>query len=80
MGLQTYTIELKMNVSDDTKHEAMTQVMMQYARDFLATSMLLADGKGAIIACRSTDAFYDTQEIENLIPSDTIVDPNNPVR
>jgi hypothetical protein len=79
MGLQTYTIELKMNVDDD-RHEAMTQVMMQYSRDFLATAMLLADGKGAMIACRSTDAFYETREIENLIPSDTIVDPNNPVR
>lgn len=79
MGTQTYTIELKMNV-DDTKHEAMTQVMCQYARDFLATAMLLADGKGAMIACRSTDAFYDTTEIENLIPSDTIVDPENPAR
>lgn len=79
MTMQTYTIELKMNV-DDTKHEAMTQVMCQYARDFLATGMLLADGKGAMIACRSTDSFYETTEIENLIPSDTIVDPNNPVR
>lgn len=79
MALQTYTIELKMNV-DDSKHEAMTQVMAQYARDFLATAMLLADGRGAMIAARSTDAFYDTSEIENLIPSDTIVDPDNPVR
>lgn len=79
MGTQTYTIELKMNV-DDTKHEAMTQVMCQYARDFLATAMLLADGKGAMIACRSTDAFYDTTEIQNLIPSDAIVDPENPER
>jgi hypothetical protein len=79
MTVQTYTIELKMNV-DDTKHEAMTQVMAQYARDFLATAMLLADGRGAMIAARSTDSFYDTKEIETLIPSDTIVDPNNPVR
>lgn len=79
MPLQTYSIELKMNV-DDTRHEAMTQVMCQYARDFLATGMLLADGKGAMIACRSTDSFYETTEIENLLPSDTIVDPNNPVR
>lgn len=79
MATQTYSIELKMNV-DDTKHEAMTQVMCQYARDFLATAMLLADGKGAMIACRSTDSFYETTEIENLIPSDTIVDPHNPTR
>lgn len=79
MGLQTYTIELKMNV-DDLKHEAMTQVMCQYARDFLATAMLLADGKGAMIAARSTDSFYDATEIECLIPSDSIVDPDNPVR
>jgi hypothetical protein len=79
MALQTYTIELKMDV-DDERHEAMTQVMMQYARDFLATGMLLANGRGAMIAARSTDAFYGTNEIENLIPSDTIVDPTNPQR
>ena len=79
MAVQTYSIELKMD-NNDIQHEAMTQVMKQYARDFLATGMLLAGGKGAMIACRSTDAFYDTNEIENLIQSDTIVDPSNPVR
>ena len=75
MAVQTYTIELKMDV-DPVQHDAMTEVMCQYARDFLATGMLVSQGRGAMIAARSTDAFYDTKEIESLIPSDTVVQPN----
>lgn len=74
MSLQTYTIELKLNVDDD-RHEAMTQITMQYARDLMASAMLLSQGKPPAIMCRTSDAFYDTKEIEVLIPSDSIVTP-----
>lgn len=72
MATQTYTIELKMSVDDD-QHQAMQQVVMQYARDLLATSMLLSGGKSPMISARTTDAFYDTTEIEGLVPSDTVL-------
>ena len=73
MALQSYQIELKMHVGD-AEHEAMMQVLKQTARDFLATAMLLSGGKGAMISARANDAFYDTQEIEYLLPSDTLDD------
>lgn len=76
MTLQTYTIELKVNV-DDRRHEALTAVVAQYARDILATGMLLSDGKGALVSARSTDAFYDQSEIELLEPSDRVIDPTS---
>lgn len=74
MSLQTYTIELKLNVDDD-RHEAMLQITMQYARDLMASAMLLSQGRPPVIMCRTNDAFYDTKEIEVLVPSDTIVTP-----
>ena len=63
MSIQTYTIELKIDC-DDERHEAMTQVMTQVARDWLATSMMLSQGKNPQLICRTTDAFYDEKEID----------------
>jgi hypothetical protein len=74
MGLQTYTIELKLNAPDE-HHEAMTQIFKQYARDMLSSAMLLSPDKLPQIACRTTDAFYSTEEIEVLEPSEYIHNP-----
>jgi hypothetical protein len=71
MPMQIYTIELKLDAPDE-HHEAMTQIMKQYARDLLSSAMLLSPGKMPQVACRTSDAFYDTTEIEVLDPSDTI--------
>jgi hypothetical protein len=69
MGLQTYTIELKLDAPDEHQ-EAMTQIMKQYARDLLSSAMLLSPGNLPQVACRTSDAFYSTEEIEVLDPSD----------
>jgi hypothetical protein len=69
MALQTYQIELKMDVGDE-QHAAMSQAIKQVARDLLAVGMLLSGGKQPMIMCRSTDAFYDEAEINALDPND----------
>lgn len=65
MSIQTYTIELKIDC-DDERHEAMTAVMVQFARDWMSASMLLSQGKNPALICRTTDAFYDEREIDAL--------------
>lgn len=66
---ETYTIELKVDTSAEG-HEAMTQLIQQYARDLLTSAMLVAPGKSPMVAARASDAFYDQREIE-------LLDPNN---
>jgi hypothetical protein len=46
----------------------MTEAMKQLARNMLTVGMLTSNRKPLII-CRTTDAFYDTAEIE-LMPTD----------
>ena len=65
MSIQTYTVEMKIDC-DDAHHEAMVQVMTQVARDWLAASMLLSQGKNPQLICRTQDAFYDEKEIDAL--------------
>lgn len=65
MSIQTYTIALKIDC-DDEHHEAMTQIMIQFARDWTAASMLLSQGKSPQLICRTEDAFYDEKEIDAL--------------
>jgi hypothetical protein len=65
MSLMTYSIEMKIDASEE-QHEAMVQVMIQFAKDWLATSMLLSNGKNPQLICRTTDAFYDEKEIDAL--------------
>jgi hypothetical protein len=69
MGLQTYQIEIKLDAPDE-HHAAMTQIIKQYARDLLSSAMLLSPGKMPQVVCRAEDAFYSTEEIEILDPSD----------
>jgi hypothetical protein len=56
---------MKIDATDEA-HEAMVAVMVQTARDWLATSMLLSNGKNPQLICRTTDAFYDEKEIDAL--------------
>ena len=56
MGLQTYTIELKMDIGDE-QHEAMSQAIKQVARNLLAVGMLLANGKQPMIEDKDGSKF-----------------------
>ncbi len=71
MAQQTYTIEMKLDASDEA-HAAMTEIVKQYARDLIASGMLLSGGKSPLVVCRTTDNFYDTKEIESLDPSELL--------
>jgi len=64
MAVQTYTIELKLDGNDD-QHAAMTEAMKQLAKQMLTMGMLMSSRK-PLIVCKTTDAFYDTAEIELL--------------
>lgn len=74
MPLITYCIELKLDAPDEN-HEAMQQIIKQYARDALASAMLLTTGKAPQAIARSEDAFYDQTEIELLEPSENVHEP-----
>lgn len=66
MSMKTYRIELKMDFKDDARHEAITSVVRQFARDLLGAAMLLQDGYKPDIAIISDDAFHGRDEIELL--------------
>lgn len=68
MAMQTLTIELKVDVQPEAQ-EAMTQIIKQTARDLLASASLVSAKQPMVIA-RTTDAFYSTEEIEILDPSE----------
>lgn len=74
MPLLTYTIELKLDAPDENQ-EAMQLIVKQYARDMIASAMLLTTGKAPQAIARSEDAFYDQNEIELLDPSDNVHEP-----
>lgn len=67
MAIQTYTIELKADVSTE-QHEAVTEVMKQLAIQLKAMAMLLSPRPPLCIA-RTTDSFYDTSEVD-LTPTE----------
>lgn len=75
MSLNTYTIELKLDAPEEN-HEAMQQIIKQYARDALASAMLLTTGKAPQVIARTEDAFYDQNEIDLLDPSDNVHGPS----
>lgn len=70
MSIQTYTVELRIDTSDEG-HTAMTEIVKQYARDMLASSMLVSNDpqRTPMVVMRTQDAFYNTSEIEVLDPS-----------
>lgn len=75
MARKTYRIELKVDFSDDTRHEALLQVAKQYARDFLASSMLLQDGRKPMCVLHTDDTFTGVEEVELLDESPNIHKP-----
>jgi hypothetical protein len=76
MTRKVYRIELKIDFDDDSRHEHMVNVMTQYARDTLASAMLLADNRKPMVALISDDSFVGTEEIELLSAGDEIHTPD----
>lgn len=76
MTRKVYRIELKIDFDDDSRHEHMVNVMTQYARDTLASAMLLADNRKPMVALISDDSFVGTEEIELLAAGDEIHTPD----
>ena len=68
MTARTFTIELKLDLGDeDERYEPMKQIVMQYARDLLANSTLLAAGRRPPqVVAFTENAFMTTEEIEIL--------------
>lgn len=74
MARKTYRIELKIDFNDDARHEVLTDIAKQYARDLLGSAMLLQDGRKPIVALITDDSFTGTDEIE-LLDEGTVHEP-----
>jgi len=79
MTRKTYRIELKIDFADDTRHELVEQLVRQYGRDLLSSTMLLQDGRKPLVALVVDDSFVGTEEIELMDESDNIHKPDGEV-
>lgn len=72
MANYTYRIELKLDCDED-RHEAIIQVAKQYARDLMASAMLVANTqRQPMIALFTENVFIGEEEINVLDPSDDL--------
>jgi hypothetical protein len=62
MAQKTYTIELKVNFTDDGKHDAMREALRDAARTILTSAMMLADRGKPQVALHSSDFFYGNED------------------
>lgn len=72
---RTFTIEIKLDIDEGIEgnqaYEAMLMITKQYARDILASAVLINDGrKQPAIAMFTEDSFHTQSEIELLSPSE----------
>jgi len=72
MSRKTYRIELKIDFTDDSIHEVMLGIAKQYARDLLASSMLLQDGRKPAAVLFTDDSFHGIDEIDIMPESETL--------
>lgn len=75
MARRTFTIEIKLDIDEGIEgnqaYEAMLMITKQYARDILASAVLINDGrKQPAIAMFTEDSFHTQSEIELLSPSE----------
>lgn len=64
MGHRTYRIELKVDFDDDTRHDAITAIGKQLARDWRAAALLTSDGtRKPQIAFFSNDSFLGQADL-----------------
>jgi hypothetical protein len=76
MSRKTYRIEVKIDFNDDTRHEAMLMVAKQYARDMLASAMLLQDGRKPAAVLMTDDSFTGIDEVD-LMDETAVRDPED---
>lgn len=60
---RTYTLEVKIDFDDESRHDQMRKVLREAGRSAYALALLLADNRQPMIALRSEDFFEGTQEI-----------------
>jgi hypothetical protein len=77
MARKTYRIELKMDFDEDARHDILTNLIKQYARDILGSAMLLQDGRKPAVAFFTDDTFTGMEELEILDPSENLHEPDN---
>lgn len=75
MARKTYRIELKIDFNDDASHQILLGIAKQYTRDFLASAMLLQDGRKPAAALMTDDSFHGVEEIDILEPSEQLHAP-----
>lgn len=63
MGQKTYTIELKVNFTEEGKHDVMKDAARDAARTLLTTAMMLADKGKPQVALHSSDFFYGNEAL-----------------
>lgn len=72
MAMKTYRIELKMDFNDSSNHEIMLGIAKQYARDLLASAMLLQDGRKPAVALMTDDSFVGPEQIDLMDQSENV--------
>ncbi len=75
MARKTYRLELKVDFADDSSHEIMLGIAKQYARDLMASAMLLQDKSKPVVALITDDSFHGTDEINIMEQSDEVHTP-----
>lgn len=76
MSRRAYRIELKIDFSDDSRHEIMEQLVRQYGRDLLSSAMLVQDGRKPLVALFIDDSFVGTDELSLIEPSENVHTPD----
>lgn len=61
-----YRIELSIEFKDQARHEDLKPIILQAARDILATANLIADYRSPQIAVQTDDQFYTKEQIDLL--------------
>lgn len=69
---RTYRIELKIELSEADSHEVMLDIAKRYARDLLASAMLVSENRRPAVALMTDDSFTGTEQIELMAPSETL--------
>jgi hypothetical protein len=75
MARKTYRLELKIDFRDDASHEVMRSIAKQYARDLMASAMLLEDKSKPLVALFTDDTFEGQEKIEFMDPSEELHTP-----
>lgn len=67
---KTYTIQLKINFNDDSRHDHALQMMREKAQEVLAMATLISDGRKPQVALQSEDYFEGIEDKALLTDED----------